>query len=227
MLKRIIIIMISLAIFSNLVVSASDRAEDNPCNNIIRSIAPYADENTNISRENCIASVMQLVGIDKNTAAICADMDFDQPVFYDIDNDLNAGYIILAKFSGVATGVNLDTRNIGNFEPNRDVTTKECLAFMLRCLKDSTSVEWENIIPDAEEVGLLQSDEVQNLNGDEAHTGSTFKTLLERMLNMNRYLYWPTEEPHPGHAKSMQVDTSKSIKYVDWIVESRSNWENT
>lgn len=135
MLRKIIIIMISLAIFSNLVVSASDRAEDNPCSNIIRAIAPYVDENTNISRENCIASVMQLVGIDKNTAAMYADMDFDQPVFYDIDNDLNAGYIILAKFSDVATGVNLDTRNIGNFEPNRDVTTKECLCIYASLLK--------------------------------------------------------------------------------------------
>lgn len=225
MWRRILAIMISFSFCTNYSVNASVHVDDNRYNDVIKSIAPYiADNDERISRGDCVASVMRLVGIDKDTAEMYADMDFAQPVFYDIGDDyLNAGYIILAKFSNVATGVNLDTQNIGNFEPNRDVTTKECLAFMLRCLKNSTSVEWENIISDAEKVGLLQSDEVQNLNDDEVLMGSTFKTLLERMLNMNRYLYWPTEEPQPGHAKSMQIDTSKSIKYVDWISENISN----
>lgn len=218
-MKKIISIILFVLLI-NIPVLASESAEEN----IIKSIAPFIDTDncTKISRGDCIATVMQLIGVDKEISEIYADLDFNQSVFYDIDDDrLNAGYIILAKYSGVAVGVNTDTYDIGNFEPNREVTIKECLAFMLRCLKKNTEVKWGNILSDAEKFGLLQSSEVKYINDDQLLIGGTFRILLERMLNMNRYLYWPLEEPAPGYAKSMQVDQVGEIQYIDWILENK------
>ena len=65
---------------------------------------------------------------------------------------------------------------------------------------------------------MLQEEEAQNLNSDESLTGDMFKTLLERMLNMNRYLYWPEEEPPRGYSKSMKIDEAGSLRYIDWIL---------
>ena len=221
MWRRIITIMILFTLFSNSAILASDYAEDNLCNNIIKSIVSDVAENEKVSRGNCVASVMKLVGIDRTTAEMYADMDFYQPVFYDIcDDDLNAGYIILAKFSGVAAGVNTDAHNIGNFEPNRYVTIKECLTFMLRCLTGQNIITWDNVILQAKEIGLITEEEYSSFEFDESLTSNLFCTLLSRMLNMNRYLYWPTEEPQPGHAKEMQVDLTNSIKYIDWLCQN-------
>ena len=94
---------------------------------------------------------------------------------------------------------------------------------MLRCLKDSNGIVWDNVMTDSMEIGLLQKDELDSFAADAPLLNKDFYTLLSRMLNMNRYLYWPIEEPQAGHAKSMQIDTSKSIKYIDWILENSSN----
>lgn len=224
MWREIIIIMISFTLFSNLVISASAHSEYNSCNSIIKSIASDVAEDEKVSRGNCVTSVMKLIGVDRNTARKYADMDFDQPVFYDMcDDDLNAGYIILAKFAGVAVGVNIDIRNIGNFESDRDVTIKECLAFMLRCLTDKNIVTWDNIESQAKEVGLITEEEYNSFEFNESLTGMLFCKFLSRMINMDRYLYWPTDEPQLGHEKSMQIDTSRDITYIDWILKDSSN----
>ena len=67
------------------------------------------------------------------------------------------------------------------------------------------------------QIGLLQKDEADGLAEDSPLLSKDFHTLLSRMLNMNRYLYWPTEEPQDGLSKSMQTDTSGSIKYFEWL----------
>lgn len=218
MKKIIILITILFIFFLNFNAFASEETEDSIYTLIISSIAPNIMENPNISRGDCVATIMKLIGVDKDTAEIYADMDFNNHVFYDMrENDSNRGYIVLAKFSNIAIGTNLDILGIGNFESERDVTTKECLTFMLRCLKDSNSVSWENVMTDSVQIDLLQKDELDSFVADAPLLNKDFYTLLSRMLNMNRYLYWPTEEPQVGHAKSMKIDTSGSIKYIDWL----------
>ncbi len=223
MWKRIVIIMISVTLFSNLLVSASERIEDNLCNNVIMSIAPYIAEDGDamVTRGDCVAAIMKLVGVDEETAENYADMDFDEPVFSDVAyNDVNAGYIILANFSNVALGTKSSCKSCANcFEPDRNVTVKECLAFMLRCLNDPEAVLWDNIMEDSVKQGLLQEDELALYAADQLLQSRRFYTLLYRMLNKNRYLYWPTEEPPAGYAKSMKVDLTNSIKYCDWFVK--------
>ena len=210
------IIMIAFALFLNLSVSASDSTEDN----IMKIIAPYVAENKNatITRGDCVATIMKLIGADKEISEEYANAFYDQPVFNDIGDDVNAGYIILSKFSNVSVGVQRNEYDIiHDFFPKRNVTVKECLTFMLRCLTDSKLVMWDNIMEDSIKMGLLQENELDSYIADEPLQNNQFYTLLGRMLNKNRYLYWPTEEPPAGHAKSMQVDITNSIKYIDCL----------
>lgn len=225
-MKRICLFIILLNLITYFDVSASDSTKYDEYNNVIVSIAPYISniDNQKITRGNCIATIMKLIGVNKEAADKFANANYNNPVFYDIgDDDLNAGYIILAKFSDVAVGVNIDRRNIGYFEPKRNVTVKECLTFMLRCLKDSDSVVWENVMTDSIKIGLLQEDELDIFVADAPLLNKDFCTLLSRMLNMNRYLYWPTEELQTEYANSMQIDISKSITYIDCILEDSGN----
>lgn len=222
MCKRILIIMISFAFFSSLKVTVSKATEEDQYSDIIKSIAPCTinDENGKISREDCISTIMKLIGVDKETADTYGNAFYDQPVFEDVGGGAeNDGYIFIAKFSSVAIGVNDTLNGVNKFEPNRSVTMQECLAFMLRCLKDSNSVVWENVMTDSMQIGLLQKDELDSFVANSPLSNKDFCTLLSRMLNMNRYLYWPMDEPSAGYVKSIQIDLTSSIKYIDWLAE--------
>lgn len=214
--------MISFALFSSFSAAVSNAAEEEQYYDVIKTIAPYAvqNENDKISRGDCITAIMKLVGVDKEIADEYGNSYYYEPVFDDVygHGPENDGYIFIAKFSDVATGVG---RN--DFEPDRDVTVQECLAFMLRCLKGPENVTWENVMTDSVQIGLLQKDESDSLAADALLLNKDFCTLLYRMLNMNRYLYWPIEEP-PAGRKKMQVDTTNSIKYFDWFKEVEMFW---
>ena len=172
-----------------------------------------------VSRSDCVVSVMKLIGVTEEMANEFENRDFEYPIFDDILNDQkDGGYILIAGYSNIAFGEITDG-HIRNFHPNNNVTLKECIAFMLRCLKDSDTVDWGNIVPCGEEIGLLSIEEMQSVNENESITMSQFKTLLERMLNMNRYLYWPTENPQPGYEKTIEKDSSGSIRYIDWLIQ--------
>ena len=226
MWKRVLIIMILFALFSSFEAVAEDATKEERYYDIIKSIAPYTvnNENDKISRGDCISTIMKLIGVDKETAETYRNAFYDQPVFGDVGGGgENDGYIFVAKFSNVAIGVDDAPNGINKFMPNRSVTIQECLAFMLRCLKDFNSVNWENVMTDSMQIGLLQKDELDSFAADATLLNEDFCTLLSRMLDMKRYLHWPREEPQPGYAKSMQIDTLGSIKYVDWISENSSN----
>ena len=218
MLRRILVIMISFALFSSFNAAVSNAAEEEQYYDVIKTIAPYAvqNENDKISRGDCITAIMKLVGVDKEIADEYGDSYYYEPVFDDVygHGPENDGYIFIAKYSDVATGVG---RNY--FEPDRDVIVQECLTFMLRCLEDPENVSWENVTTDSVQIGLLQKAESDSLVADVSLLGKDFCTLLYRMLNMNRYLYWPIEEPPAGHTKEMQIDTTNSIRYFDWFKE--------
>ena len=126
MRRTITIVMILLCVLiRGTVVLADDSLNDNMVN-IIENISPCMNEDKTIKRSECIASIMKLVGVDKDTADIYREALWHDPIFYDVDSDeKNAGYIFRAKLSGVAVGVNLDIRAIGDFEPNREITIKE------------------------------------------------------------------------------------------------------
>ena len=184
-------------------------------------IAPFLYENddSTISRGMCIMSLMKILGVDDTTADFYASADTCRQVFSDLEHDdPYCGYIIVAKSSGVAVGIQKDEYDdIHAFESERNVTVKECLAFMLRCLTDCKLISWDNVMDESVKAGLLQYTELDSCHANEFIKNEQFYTLLSRMLNKNRYLYWPTDEPAYGGSKSMQFDFTDSIKYADWL----------
>ena len=223
MCKRIFAGILIFVTLANLGVTAANKLENEEYNKSIEVICPYTidDENSIISRGDCVASIMKIVGVDQKTANKYRYAFYNQPEFEDVDSsDENAGYIILAKYGDVTIGVDKKgIDGINNFSPQRPVTTKECLTFMLRCLKEPIEVMWDDVLTDSVRIGLLQEVEIASYALDELLTMKDFQILLQRMINMDRNLYWPIEEPQSGYAKSMQRDTNGSMKYVDWIQE--------
>ena len=218
--------MVLIMVFINQINVFATKATNFDSNEYIVTLAPYLlDENvTNVKRGDCITIIMKVLGVDDASAGKYAGADYCKPVFYDlVYNDENSGYIIIANFADVAKGVRVGVYDeTYNFEPNRDVTVRECLTFMLRCLKKAETVEWENVVSQAVETGLLQAEEAGNLDTDKALTGGTFRVLLERMLNMHRYLYWADEESQYGGSKSMKFDETGTMRYVDWICQKKN-----
>ena len=211
----------------NIEAFASPDSANDKMINIIREISSHIHENEDLSikRGDCIATIMRVIGVDTNTANRYANAAYDQPVFLDLKrDDPNLGYIIIAKFNGVAIGMQRSNHDvIFDFKPEKSITVKECLTFMLRCLIDIESVSWNDVMENSVKVGLLQEEELDFYVADALLTNKQFYVLLNRMLNKNRYLYWPIEDSPVGYAKSMQTDTSRSITYIDWISKDSNN----
>lgn len=151
------------------------------------------DENNPVSRGECIMHIMQIIGVDPVSAGTYANADFVKPIFADLkDDDPYSGYIIIAKLKFIATGVsNIRDNDVNNFESNRNVTVKECLTFVLRCLKQPSEVNWDNnIIHLSMELGLLTESELNAISPDSELTQSLMKIILERMSNMDKRLHW-------------------------------------
>ena len=83
------------------------------------------NENT-VKRIDCICAIMRSIGTNDKQAEICVFYtDYYYPVFNDIQNEIKTGYIIIANSADIAFGV-----KDKQFEPDRDTTVKECLAFI-------------------------------------------------------------------------------------------------
>ena len=236
MVKRILVVVISLNILLVFMAFSPKSYETKQMPDVIKQIAPYIteDESSTVTRGNCITTIMKIVGIDKEVACWNATSEYDPPVFHDIERgDILVGYIVQAKFINVATGTAVGVTGAKVFEQDREVTIKECLAFMLRCLDDTDKFAWNDIMERALEYGLLDEPDRSFYGaGGEKLTSKDFAKLLSRMLNSKRYLYWPngpTEPmpglpdgatPPPGWSKTVQKDASRSISYMDWVLEN-------
>lgn len=201
---------------------------DNEYQELIEEIAPY-DFDDGISRLECIAAIMKVVGVDESTAFIAANADYMVPVFEDVDSydsntglgNVEVGYVYVARRVNVVIGVYNPYFDYGvrRFEPERNITVKETLTAMLRCLIDPDMVSWENVMKESVKFGLLKENELNEYIAEESLQSYQFYTLIHRLLNSARYRYYPIEKPNNGWAKTMVIDTSNSMRYVDWYLE--------
>ncbi len=173
------------------------------------------NENT-VKRIDCICAIMRSIGTNDKQAEICVFYtDYYYPVFNDIQNEIKTGYIIIANSADIAFGV-----KDKQFEPDRDTTVKECLAFMLRCLKDSKDVLWNNIFDDALNEGLITKEEFDVFNDDTYLKTDMFNTLIERFINKTRYKYIDKEDGcYNSYKFYKQTDTSDKMTYYEWLCE--------
>lgn len=224
----VIIICLNSILYFNVSASHIEYDED-IYEEIIYNAAPYIfdDETENIKRDECIASIVKMIGMNDDIAKSYTQAHFNPPPFSDIiGNEKNAGYIFAAYLPGIAKG---DKRGYyengeffergGPFRRFSDVTTKETLAFLLRCLEVGDSLLWENTMDDSVKYDLLNEDELEFYVEEELITEEQFHLLLRRMLDMKRYIYWP-KEPMDGSFRFAQYDKERSIVYIDWIMNN-------
>jgi len=228
-MKKIILLIILIVCFVLKCIYVFGHETSDGRDDFVSTITSHIEPNEtkSISRGDCIAAILKSIGMEQDAADLLNYYTYyDQPVFLDEYDDIkNRGYIIQAIEADIVVGVKNDLDGRCYFAPNKNTTIKECLTFMLRCVRDYTTVDWNNnIISYSEEVGLLTREEVENVNHDEVLTIDMFNNLLERMLNMNRYLYWQSTDDvrYPGRGK-IKVDQTNSIKYIDWIKGKTDN----
>ena len=216
-----ILFIITILILSVLLTVSSAQANDidvEKYNEIIDYVlnGSIEDENSMVTRGDCIAAIMRLIGVDTEDAEYCVKyILFDQPLFLDLDEDIdhNAGYIIIAALNDVAVGKRTSqSSHINKFESFNSVTFKECLTFMLRCLTADKSVEWDNVVNDSLKTGLLLENEISLV--DKSFNVKQFYELLYRMLNQNRGLYVCGDMWSRGII--FEFDRDSKIRYIDW-----------
>lgn len=222
---RIIALLVLFVSLFNIHVSAyaneMDKGDEIP--QIVSDINSYINVNDDgtLTRENCITGIMWVIGLDKNEADISANTAYFVPVFSDrIYNEKCKGYIIEAVSAGIMKGVT-DTPS-PLVLPVEKATLKECITFMLRCLKGVDCNTWnDNTISMAVDTGLFTEEEAEYVNPEQYLTIDIYNTMLSRMLDMNRYLYYRPRKLDSGSGvrQRIEIDKNGSMKYIDWIRE--------
>lgn len=175
--------------------------------------AAETDEAT-ISRGECIKVIMQIIGISETEGRYKNNTFYQVPIFWDVKPDTeNAGYIYYAGELGIAKGI---CEEEPPFEPYRAITTRECLAFMMRCLKSNEEVIWEQIPEQAQRMGLISEEELVTLSFDKAMTGEQFEKIVVRFVEQKRHVYWPREWPPNYAPKSVAIDEMGEMTYCEW-----------
>lgn len=175
-----------------------------------------------VNRGECIKAVLSIIGVDEQSAQYYKEISssFIRKPFSDIDSDNYTGYIVIAEFFNIAEGYEVLNGSTTNaFRAYNDATVKELLTFMLRCLKGSEYVDWNSIIEQADEIGLLSKSEDAGISSDEVVDKNTFRKLLEKFSDSLRYMYWDLSESTADYCiytDGMHVDKSKNITYLEW-----------
>ncbi len=209
---------------------ANEADKENEISQVISDINSYISVNDDgtLTRANCITGIMQAIGLDKNDADISANAAYFIPVFSDrVYDEKCKGYIIEAVLAGIMKGVTDSSSPLVLSEEK--ATLKECITFMLRCLKGVDFHVWNgDTVSMAIDVGLLTENEAGNINPEQYLTIDTYNMLLSRMLDMNRYLYYKPIRLDKGSGVRQRVgtDESGSLKYIDWLSEINSDTNN-
>ena len=124
MLKKVLTIILTAVLLLQMNVYAAQETYTSENEKRLENVMQFLIENENltISRGDCIAVLLKVIGVDEKLVDIYANADFCMKVFGDIgDDDANAGYIIMSNFKGISTGIQVDKCPTYNF-----LSQKEC-----------------------------------------------------------------------------------------------------
>lgn len=171
-----------------------------------------------VSRWDCLITIMKAIGANACVERFYATCVMtDHPVFYDLGRwEKDSGYILFAGMEGMANGIHTGDGYDFKFEPLRAVTTKECLAFMLRCLYGEENISYEATMSDAAKAELIFGNEAFANAPDSPVSASAFKLLLKRMLYKKQGIYWPAES-YEFYENELQFNHDKEQRYIDLL----------
>lgn len=174
------------------------------------------DSRTYISREECIKSVLRVIGVNDEIAQKYTYLSDKNDGFCDINycTDISKGYINFAKINGLAFGTYDKTNDCSFFYPKKAVSLNDCLSFMLRCLDNSAKISDETtLLSSATENGIIKSNDYfldyYFLNYQGCYN------LLFRMLNSKRYCFVKTSSDMK--TVFIEKDEDRSITYFEYL----------
>lgn len=181
----------------------------------------FSDSNT-VTRGECIVAIMRVIGVtDKEIEKLNGG---DLISFADTDAFSYFGCAWLGKIAyGEECIVDYPTERTRHtlknadffFFPDRVVTVKETLAFMVRCLEDTNKRDINDTFERAKDYGILSNDDLFINNADSVISQNDFCILLERFLQQKRYKYFGRE--NNIFRMEGNIDENRSISYLDML----------
>ena len=174
------------------------------------------DSRTYVSREECIKSVLRIIGVNDEIAKEYTYLSDKNDGFCDINycTDISKGYINFAKINGLAFGTYDKTNDCSFFYPKKAISLNDCLSFMSRCLDNSAKISDETtLLSSATENGIIKSDDYfldyYFLNY------RSYYNLLFRMLNSKRYCFVKTSSDMK--TVFIEKDMDRNITYFEYL----------
>ena len=185
---------------------------------------------TIVTRNDCVALIMRSIGVPDN---IFLESYIGTQTFYDFESTdkmleyfqeckfvSGTNYVAVAKeYTNIIFGEKnqqeeFSTEGAIYFNFVRAVTTKETLAFMVRCLKN-TDMDLANIdvtFAKAKELGLIKETDAFYENPDNAISSDDLFILLHRFLYQPRYLYFGGKDNG-----DFNVDSEGNMTYIEYL----------
>lgn len=171
------------------------------------------DSRTYVSREDCIKSILRIIGVNDEMAQKYTYLNDENGGFCDINycTDISKGYINFAKVNGLAFGTYDKTNDCSFFYPKKAVSLNDCLTFMLRCLDNSEKIS--DVLSSATENGIIKSNDYfldyyfLNYQG--------YYNLLFRMLNSKIYCFVKTSSDMK--TVFIEKDKDRNITYFEYL----------
>lgn len=174
------------------------------------------DSRTYVSREECIKSVLRIIGVNDEMVQKYTYLNDENGGFCDINycTDISKGYINFAKINGLAFGTYDKINDCSFFCPKKAVSLNDCLSFMLRCLDNSEKIYDENtLLSNATENGIIKSNDYfldyYFLNYH------SYYNLLYRMLNCKRYCFVKTSSDMK--TVFIEKDKYRNVTYFEYL----------
>ncbi|MCC8096985.1 MAG: hypothetical protein LIO44_00120 [Eubacterium sp.] len=189
-----------------------------------------------VMRYDCLVGIMKAAGLQAETFIYDYNITIDS-YFYEDSDYYSYPYAELAKKLDITTGEE-GTNKYGTvkqyFYPERIATVSECVSFMLPVMGYSSGViDYDSAFETAKDVGLIKEDDGFYTDGDITLTYEIYTTLLKRMLNSKRYMYFTelNNNTYISKDKYRFFDESGEMTYLDYLVsccpEDLSKSQNT
>lgn len=176
-----------------------------------------------ITREECLVMIMRVIGVTDGEINSLGGTSLY--AFVDTNSRSYFGCAWLSKIAyGEECVVDYPTERTSHtlkntdffFFPKRAVTTKECLAFMIRCLQ-SDKTDFDLTLEKAKDNGLIndKDDFIQNPNS--VISQDDFFVLLERLLQQKRFKYYGRENNR--FKMEGNIDEEQHMTYLEFLTQ--------
>ena len=181
-----------------------------------------------VTRQECVETIVKAIGSNEKTVESQENVHFEIGNFTKPNILTGSGFstrTLFAGFHGIVSGeVNPDPNEGGKlrvfFYPDRAVTLKEVMAFMVRCLEKSKE-GLDYTFKRAEELELINKSDSFYQNTDGTVNPDDFCILLYRFLHQKRYLYYRS-----AYDIRIHIDYSGEVTYLEHLDEQQNGEEN-